>query len=592
VKSVALYARVSSEKQAREATVDSQVAALKHKAEADGHLVLPSDIYVDEGISGATLVRPALERLRDRAWQGGLDIIYVHSPDRLARRYAYQVVLLEEFQSHGVSVRFVTGPETQSAEDELLVQVQGMIAEYERAKIAERCRRGKLHRARQGCVNPLGGAPYGYLYTRKSDQASASYQVLLAEARVVRQVFDWLVLEQRSIGEIVRRLNHQQVPTKRGAARWDRSTVWALLRNPAYIGKAAFGKTEAVESRVRLRTIRGRAPTARRAKGAHKDKPAQDWITIPVPAIVSEDLFAAAAEQLKRNQRLSERNGRGKRYLLQGLTVCACCGYAFYGKTVSPAANKHRRVLPHAYYRCLGTDAYRFVGGRLCNNPQVRVDQLDQYVWDSICAVLQDPSRVASEWSTRATDDGVATQLRTQRDDAARVVASQQRALQRLLDAYEAGALELEELNARSQRLRARITESRTQLDQADQQLAQTIELHAIVTRLEDFAGRVRTGLKGLSWEQRRDLIRTLVARVEIGEAGATVVYRIPSFSGPSCVQPPESGPNSTGSLPAPQVCQLRGGSPEPIAVEHRARRAGPGAREARAPLRKICGRL
>ena len=141
MKSVALYARVSSVQQAKQATVASQVAALEERAKTDGHVVLPADIFVDEGFSGATLARPALERLRDRAAEGGFEILYVHSPDRLARRYAYQVLLMEEFSQHGVSIIFLLGPAGRSAEDELLVQVQGMIAEYERAKILERCRR-------------------------------------------------------------------------------------------------------------------------------------------------------------------------------------------------------------------------------------------------------------------------------------------------------------------------------------------------------------------------------------------------------------------------------------------------------------------
>ncbi len=139
MRTIALYARVSSEQQAQQATIESQIAALRQRAEADGHLVLPNDIYTDEGFSGATLIRPALERLRDRVAEGAVEMLYVHSPDRLARRYAYQVLLLDEFKSRGVQVVFLLGPSGQSAEDELLVQVQGMIAEYERAKILERC---------------------------------------------------------------------------------------------------------------------------------------------------------------------------------------------------------------------------------------------------------------------------------------------------------------------------------------------------------------------------------------------------------------------------------------------------------------------
>jgi site-specific DNA recombinase len=317
MKTVALYARVSSEQQAQQATVESQIAALKRRAEADGHLVLPNDIYVDEGFSGATLIRPALERLRDRAAEGGLDLLYVHSPDRLARRYAYQVLLLEELTSCGVQVVFDVGPSGQSAEDELLVQVQGMIAEYERAKIMERCRRGKLHRARQGMINPLSGAPYGYLYVRKSEGAPANYQILLHEAKTVRRIFDSLVRDQKPIARIVRELNADAIPTRRGAPRWDRTTVWAILRNPAYMGKAAYGKTECAERGQLLRPIRGKNPTPRRARSTYRDKNPEEWILVDVPPIVSADIFTAAGEQLERNKRLSERNGRGERYLLR-----------------------------------------------------------------------------------------------------------------------------------------------------------------------------------------------------------------------------------------------------------------------------------
>ncbi len=554
MKSIAIYARVSSEQQAQQATVDSQVAALKQRAEADGHLVLPQDVYVDEGFSGATLIRPALERLRDRAAEGAVEILYVHSPDRLARKYAYQVLLLDEFRRVGVTPVFLHGPTGQTAEDELLVQVQGMIAEYERAKILERCRRGKIHRARHGSVNPMSGAPYGFTYIKKSDDAPASYRVLLHEAKVVRAIFHALVHEQKSIGEIVRNLNAQKIPTRRGAPRWDRTTVWAILQNPAHMGKAAFGKTEATERRRLLRPIRGKAITPRRAKGAHRDKPTEQWISIDVPAIVAREVFEAAKEQLARNKKLSPRNARGKRYLLQGLTVCARCGYAFYGKTVSKSAAKGGDR--YAYYRCVGSDSYRFAGGRVCDNAQVRVDQLDSYVWQSVCELLQNPTRMLDEWSHRQKSDGVPAELRDRRDDAARSLAIHERSLKRLVDAYEIGAIDLKELKSRSEAVRARIESARREVTEADQKLRQTIQLRAVITQVEDFAAHVRKGLHSLSWLERRHIIRTLVAKVEIDTAGATIVYRVPSAeSGSGAESAPGTGP--TGKT---ESYQLRGG--------------------------------
>jgi hypothetical protein len=123
----------AAEQQAQQATIESQVAALKEKVVSDGHVLLPQDIYLDDGYSGGTLVRPALERLPDGVAEGAVDRLYVRNPDRLARKYAYPVLLLGELRKHGVTVVFLNGPSGKTAEDQLLVQVQGMIAEDKRA---------------------------------------------------------------------------------------------------------------------------------------------------------------------------------------------------------------------------------------------------------------------------------------------------------------------------------------------------------------------------------------------------------------------------------------------------------------------------
>ena len=169
-------------------------------------LVVPEEfIFEDNGFSGANLQRPALERLRDRAFDGCFEVVLCHAPDRLARRYAYQVLLLEELARGGIEVVFVKEPERSgSPEDELLRQFQGMIAEYERAQIAERCRRGKLHRARAGAVSVLSGAPYGYRYVKKTEHADAFYEIDELEAPILREIFDRYVEQRESIVQIAR----------------------------------------------------------------------------------------------------------------------------------------------------------------------------------------------------------------------------------------------------------------------------------------------------------------------------------------------------------------------------------------------------
>jgi site-specific DNA recombinase len=199
-------------------------------------------VFEDEGYSGATLERPGLERVRDLAAEGQIQVLLVYSPDRLSRKYAYQILLTEELARHGVATLFVNAPQSVTAEDQLVVQFQGMIAEYERAQIMERYRRGKRHRAKSGEVSEMSGAPYGYRYIRKTEDAPASYMVIDAEARVVQRIYNMYTVGGLSIGEITRRLNAERIPTRKKSARWERSTVWAALRNSAYRGIAYFGK--------------------------------------------------------------------------------------------------------------------------------------------------------------------------------------------------------------------------------------------------------------------------------------------------------------------------------------------------------------
>src|ERR1700693_5826574 len=233
MRTAAIYARVSSDKQREEGTIASQTAALIAFAREHQLEVPPEWVIEDDGVSGKSLVRPGLERVRDLAAEGLIQVVLAYAPDRLSRRYAYQVLLIEEFARAGVETLFIRSPHGSTPEDELLVQFQGMIAEYERAQILERSRRGKRHRARSGEVSVLSGAPFGYRFIRKTDQSAARYQIDDEQAQIVRRVFDLYCVEGLSIGAIARRLNEQDIPTAKRRGRWERSVVWGMLRNPA-----------------------------------------------------------------------------------------------------------------------------------------------------------------------------------------------------------------------------------------------------------------------------------------------------------------------------------------------------------------------
>src|SRR5213593_3388859 len=278
----AIYARVSSARQKKNETIASQTAALRSHAAGLGVEVPEEWVFEDEGHSGATLVRPGLERLRDLVAGIGVDVVLCYSPDRLARKFAYQALLIEEFARAGTRVEFVNGPRGDSPEDQLLVQFQGMFAEYEKAQILERYRRGKAHRARTGSVNVLGGAPFGYRYVRKSEDSGAGYQIIAHEAALVSELFTRYADQNASLAELTRWLTEQKVPTRTGKTRWDRSVVWGMLRNPAYAGTAVFGKTKIVHEQPALNRrarLEGRA-TPRAVKAV--DAPREEWIHIPV----------------------------------------------------------------------------------------------------------------------------------------------------------------------------------------------------------------------------------------------------------------------------------------------------------------------
>src|SRR6266481_4781878 len=230
--------------------------------------------------------------------------IYVHSPDRLARNYAYQVLLIDEWHRGGVDVVFLNRPLGQSPEDDLLLQVQGIVAEYERAKIMERSRRGKKHAAQRGSLNVMSCAPFGYRYVSVHDGGGQARFVPIPEqARVVKQVFEWIVKDRCSLGEVCRRLQETGERTQSGKSIWSRQAVWHIPQNPAYYGRAAFGKTRMMlrAMGMRLRPPRGR-PLQPRKTYVPKDTDKKDWVLIPVPPLIEPALFLAARRQLNENR--------------------------------------------------------------------------------------------------------------------------------------------------------------------------------------------------------------------------------------------------------------------------------------------------
>ena len=521
---VGLYCRVSGDQQEKEDTIASQLEAVMQRIASDGLECDPDLQLVDDGYSGYILTRPGLERLRDQAAAGVIDRLYVLDPDRFSRKYAYQVLILEELTRCGVEVVFLRNPPGHGPEENLLLQVQGMIAEYERAKIMERCRRGKQYAARHGSVNVLSGAPYGYRYVGKHEGGGeARYQVLAEEARVVRKIFEWIGQERCSIGEVCRRLQSDRILTRTGKAAWDRATIWLMLKNPAYKGTAAFGKTRSGPLKPqRLRPQRGRPEQPRRPV-SRVDTSSQDQIFIDVPGLVSEELFEVVQAQLEENRQRRRDRPDGGRYLLQGLIVCKRCGYGCYGKPVSRASTQGK--VPYAYYRCTGSDAYRFGGQRLCWNKQIRTDILDASVWEDVKQLLSEPERVRAEYQRRLQRTG--TDQSHELEHINKMRKNIKKLISRLIDAYGDGLLDKSDFQPRISAAKERLAKWEDELRRQTSEAILEAELQLVIGQLEEFARRVSEELQEPSWETRREVVRALVKRVEVDEQDVRIVYRV-----------------------------------------------------------------
>ena len=550
MKTAVIYARVSSDKQKEEHTIASQTAGLLEFAGNNGYNVPRAWVFEDEGYSGATLVRPGLEKIRDLAAEGQIEAVLVHSPDRLSRKYAYQVLLIEEFSRSGVETVFLKAPRMETPEDQLLLQFQGMIAEYERTQILERSRRGKRHKARQGSVSVLSGAPYGYRYVRKSDQVAAYYQIVDAEAQVVRQVYERYTVQGMSIGEITRWLNEQGIPTRSDAGRWERSTVWAMLRNPAYRGTACYGKTQLAERQRITRPLRLRGCVASRQSAQH-ERPREEWIEIPVPAIISDETFALAAERLEANKHHAPRRTIVPS-VVQGLVSCRKCGYAMYRTSTRSSARKLY------YYRCLGSDAYRHLNHAVCDTPPVRMDLLDAVVWDAIIQLLEDPSLIQAEIDRRLQAARQSSPVKRREEAAQRELVRLRKGIERLLTAYQEDLLSLDELRSRMPELRRREQAAQAELASLTSQESEKATYLRLAETVSAFFCRLQENAQTLDVAERNKIVRLLVKDILVDDDSIVIRHSIPVTPAPFDNRDPP--PKTTISKQSGQSYLLRSG--------------------------------
>jgi site-specific DNA recombinase len=554
----AIYARVSSEEQREGQTIDSQIAELDRFAVAQGWAV--AGVYKDEGWSGALLARPALDRLRDDASRGLFDVALLNDVDRLARDVSHLGIIKRDLERRGVSLRFRKLPADESPTSNLMVNILGSFAEFERELISDRTRRGRRHKVEARQLFLGSRAPYGYRYVTRERTADRQGRLELVpeQAQVVRRIFAWVDEEGLSAMAVVRRLNELGIRPQRGGKAWGKSSVMRVLHCETYAGVWHYNKHESYEP-----PEGARGGYRRQAKCRNRRRPRAEWIPVALPpelTLVECGRWGRVQAQLRRNRAFSKRN-EVHRYLLKGLVECGACGARYVGDP------NHGRF----YYRCLRRC------GRLTS---VREEVLSAAVWGAVTESLLNPGLIVEQVRRRESEEARrAAESRREVEELGQALARISEEESRIVEAYRLGALTAEVLRREMDQLQAR----RTLLEKRQSELStpkRLPEAAALDRAVRDYCGEVAGRLGALGLEERRRLLQLLVEKVVYEGARVRVVVIIPlnpsRQAGPAEVAmkeespAPEKGGGAAGSHPMESSPAFSGDRVAPTFIQER----------------------
>lgn len=516
---IAIYARVSSEKQEKEETINSQLEALRGHAKNKGYQVVGE--YLDNGYSGELLDRPDLDKLRDDAKKSLFEAILVHSPDRLSRKYIYLGLLQEELKKRNVSIIFLNRPDSKDTpEENLLSGVQGLIAEFEKAKIIERTRRGRLHKAKS---NILVGSrpPYGYLYVcgNKSNRTLGHYEINEKEAEVVKLIFTLFIKNRLSIRGIAKELTKRKILPQRGK-HWRTSSLHRVLRNETYIGITHYNKNASVEPVKR----KDENKYKRTARTSRKLRDKTEWVPITLPEslkIIDSKTFHLAQEFLKTNSDNSPRNVKYQ-YLLRSLIKCGKCDSPYQG------CPHHGKL----FYRC-GNRGRTFPLPKNCDAHSIKAETLEKLVWESFCSAIKNPALIIeqvkrySEFSVKRNESAHKSILDLDRDIVK--IRSEEN---RLLDAYRESILSLDQLKEQMSKITQRIQDlekrKRDLLSAMEQNPSPSFLKRTVAEYCEEVS-KCLEGIKG-DFEAKRFLISRALKCVLLDDKTVRIKGNIPAY--------------------------------------------------------------
>ncbi len=515
----AVYVRVSTSHQTQTQTIGQQLERLQAHVAAQGWQLLEEDIFRDDGFSGSTLKRPGLDRLRDRAAAGALDLVLLTAPDRLARKYVHQVLLIEELQQHNCQVEFLEHPMSQDPHDQLLLQIRGAVAEYERTLIVERMRRGRLSKYRAGLLLPWTRPPYGYRMHPEHPRDPAGVRLEEAEGAVVAEIFASYLQDGVGLIQVAKHLYQLGIPSPTGKKRWGLASIRGVLTNPAYTGQVFAGRMQYRSPKIRRSSTH---PIGHPHQSA-VPKPPAEWILVAtIPALVSHEQFDLAQAKLARNQSFAKRNNKTHQYLLRALVSCGVCQRSCFARTLP---NQE-----YGYYICSGKmRAVLTSQESKCPSRFAPVCQLDEIVWQDLCEILQHPESISHALERAQGGCWLPQELQARRENLRRARVSLEQQLNRLTEAYLGGIIPLPEYQRRRTESEQRMAGLEAQANALLAQTNRQQELAGMIHSMEDFCERVQQGLAHATFEQRRQLVELLIDRVVVTHDEVEIRYVIPT---------------------------------------------------------------
>jgi site-specific DNA recombinase len=514
---VAFYVRVSTQRQAQAQTIEQQLARLQAHCQQQSWPWKEELIFRDDGYSGSSLKRPGLERLRDKAAQAAFEKILITAPDRLARNYVHQMLLVEELQKKGCQLEFLDHPMSSDPHDQLLLQIRGAVAEYERTLIAERMRRGRLQKYKTGNLLPWTLAPYGYRLNPDHPRDPGGVSVEESEAAIVSEIFSYYLEQDHTLGGLARYLMGKGILTPKGNERWNPSSLRNILTNPIYTGVVYANRHQCKPAQLRRSALQPVGPG-----WSSRVKPVEEWIEVArVPPLVSQEQFELVKGKLSQNQSFASRNNKKHQYLLRALISCGVCQLACSGRVTAEG---------YSYYWCRGRGpTIRSCRDKHCAGRYIPQVQLDELVWQDLRQVVEQPSIIGEALSRLKGGEGLPQELGARRENLRKGIASLANQLERLTEAYLGGVLSLEEYKRRRQDNEDRQNGLKAQLREVEANAQRQLELNGLLGNIEDFCKRIREGLAKASFEQKRQLVELLIDRVIVTNGEVEIRYVIPT---------------------------------------------------------------